>query len=215
MTNIDAVLFDLDNTLLDRRASFRAFAAAFISDRFPDGNLPEDLESMIAFMEELDRDGYGKKSILYGTIIERWKLRDAVEDLLAGHFEAFSRFVVPDPDMAEVLDALAPRFRLGLVTNGTSDGQHAKIDRLGIRGRFGAVVVSGDIGIHKPDPRIFEICLDALGVAPDRAVYVGDHYENDVIGAGSTGMRAIWYPGEPKKADVPVAFRLRDILNFL
>ena len=216
MTNIDAVLFDLDNTLLDRRASFRAFAAAFITARFPNGNLPDDMESMIALMEVLDADGYGKKSVLYETLIEKWNLIDVTaRELTVAHYEAFAEFVTPDIDMREVLDALAPKYRLGLITNGTSEGQHAKIDRLGIRSRFGAVVVSGDIGIHKPDAGIFHACLSALNVAPDRAVYVGDHFENDVLGAQGAGMRAIWYPNEPKKAEVPVARRLRDILEIL
>ena len=209
-------LFDLDNTLLDRRASFRAFAAAFIGARFPEGNLPDYLESMIALMEALDDDGYGKKSVLYETVVEKWNLKDVTAgELTAIHYQAFARYVAPDPDMAEVLDALAPRYLLGLVTNGTSEGQNAKIDNLGIRDRFGAVVVSGDLGIHKPDPRIFHLCLERLGVAPDRAVYVGDHEGNDVRGAQDAGLRAIWYPNEPKKADVPVVSRLRDILNYL
>lgn len=216
MTGIDAVLFDLDNTLLDRRASFRAFAAAFIDARFPGGNLPDEMESMIALMEALDNDGYGKKSALYETIAERWKLKDVTaRELTEAHYQAFARFATPDPDMAEVLDTLAPRYRLGLVTNGTSEGQNAKIDSLNLRGRFGAVVVSGDLGIHKPDPRIFRLCLEALGVAPGRAVFVGDNYENDVLGAQGAGLRAIWYPAAPQKADVPVVARLRDILNYI
>jgi putative hydrolase of the HAD superfamily len=216
MTNLDAVLFDLDDTLLDRRASFRAFADGFISERFTDGNLPDNRETMIALMEELDRGGYGKKSALYETVVEKWNLRnETAEELTAAHYQAFARHVTPDPDMAEVLDALAPRYRLGLITNGSSEGQHAKLDRLGIRTRFSAVVVSGDVGIHKPDPRIFEMCLSALGVAPARAVYVGDHYENDVLGARGAGMRAIWYPNDPKNADVPAVARLRDVLNLL
>jgi putative hydrolase of the HAD superfamily len=216
MTGIDSVLFDLDNTLLDRRASFRAFAAGFIAAHFPDGNFPGDREEMVALMVELDRDGYGSKTVLYETLIERWNLKSlTARELVLGHAAAFSPFTAPDPDMGCVLDALAPRYRLGLVTNGTAEGQHGKIDWLGIRGRFDAIVVSGDIGIHKPDPRIFEMCLEKLNVAPARAVYVGDHYENDVLGAKSAGMRAIWYTNEPKKADVPTVSRLRDILDML
>ncbi len=216
MTKLDAVLFDLDDTLLDRRASFRAFAAGFIAERFPDGNLPDDPEAMIALMEALDQGGYGKKSVLYETIVEKWNLRgETAGELTAAHYRAFARYVVPDPDMEAVLDALKPKYRLGLITNGSTEGQHAKLDRLGIRARFGAVVVSGDIGIHKPDPRIFELCLSALGVAPDRAVYVGDHYENDVLGAQRAGLRAVWYPNGPQNANVPAVARLRDVLEFL
>lgn len=216
MTNFDAVVFDLDDTLLDRRASFHAFAAGFIAERFPEGDLPDELETMIALMEALDQGGYGKKFVLYETVVKKWGIEDkSAQELMAAHYKTFARYVTPDPDMAEVLDMLGTKYKLGLITNGSSEGQHAKLDRLGIRDRFGAVVVSGDIGIHKPDPRIFEMCLSALGVAPGRAVYVGDHYENDVLGARGAGMRAVWYPNEPQKTDVPAVARLRDVLELL
>ncbi len=215
MMDIDAVLFDLDDTLLDRRASFRAYAKAFVTARFQEGNWPEDMARMVALMEELDADGYGNKTAMYETLIARWNLNETAGDLVADFYRLLARFAVPDPDMTVVLETLAPRYKLGLVTNGTSAGQRAKIDRLGIRNLFGAIVVSGDIGIHKPDARAFHACLDALGVAPERAVYIGDHLTNDVNGALGAGMRAIWYPNTPQKANVPVALRLRDILDLL
>ena len=216
MKAIGAALFDLDGTLLDRRASFRAFAAAFIAERFPDGKFPEGFEDMIARMEELDGNGYGRKTMLYETLIRRWNLKgETVQGLIDAHHAAFARFVRPDPDMEHVLDALASRYRLGLITNGTSHGQHLKIDKLGIRHRFEVIVVSGDVGIHKPDPRIFELCLSKMRLDPTQAVYVGDHYENDVRGAQAVGLSAIWYAGAAQKADVPVAAWLRDILKFI
>jgi HAD superfamily hydrolase (TIGR01509 family) len=76
-------------------------------------------------------------------------------------------------------------------------------------------VVSGDVGIHKPDPHIFELCLSKMRLDPTQAVYVGDHYENDVRGAQAVGLSAIWYAGAVRKADVPVAARLRDILKYI
>lgn len=216
MINLDAVLFDLDNTLLDRRASFRAFAAAFIRERVSEENRLDDMERMIDFMEELDGDGYKSKYALYETLIARWAIRGVTaRELVEGHADAFSPFTTPDPDMAEVLDALSGTYKLGLVTNGLSKSQHGKIDSLGIRNRFDAIVVSGDVGIHKPDPRLFQLCLSQLEVASERAVYVGDHYENDMCGARCAGIRAIWYTKAAKNANVPVAHRLRDILDYL
>lgn len=218
MNPIDAVLFDLDNTLLDRRASFRKFCEAFLAEHFPDGDLPGDRERMIAQMTELDRDGYGSKTVLYDSLIANWGLKGvSTRELLECHHASFCRYTTPDPDMDLVLNELSARVPRGLVTNGTSAGQNEKIDRLGIRGRFGAILVSGDLGIHKPDARIFHLCCEALGVAPSRAVYVGDHYENDVLGAFNAGLKAIWYPNDPVSPPVGVeaVSRLGDILNLL
>jgi putative hydrolase of the HAD superfamily len=50
------------------------------------------------------------------------------------------------------------------------------------------VVSSADVGLRKPDPRIFELALERLDVAPSQAVHVGDHYYADMVGAGSVGM---------------------------
>ena len=54
-----------------------------------------------------------------------------------------------------------------------------------------AVVDSAVVGVSKPDPRIFRFALDALGVAPERCLYVGDSIGKDVIGAGNAGMHAV------------------------
>jgi putative hydrolase of the HAD superfamily len=55
------------------------------------------------------------------------------------------------------------------------------------------LVVSGDIGHQKPDPRIFQHALGLVGVAPHEAVFVGDRLDVDVAGAKAAGMRAIWF----------------------
>ena len=89
-----------------------------------------------------------------------------------------------------------PGFRLGVVTNGGIDGQNRKIDRLGLRGRLAAVIVSEAVGCAKPDAKIFEIACRAIGVAARDCWFVGDHPENDVLGAERAGLTAVWFSGE-------------------
>jgi putative hydrolase of the HAD superfamily len=91
----------------------------------------------------------------------------------------------------ESLDRLrAAGLRLGVVSN--SDGRVEQALRAaGLRHYFDVVVDSALIGVEKPDPRIFQAALSALGVAPEEALYVGDLYEIDVLGARAAGIEAV------------------------
>ena len=92
---------------------------------------------------------------------------------------------------AEALDRLrAAGLRLGVVSN--SDGRvEEALVAAGLRDRFEVVLDSALVGVEKPDPAIFRAALDALGVAPAEALYVGDLYEVDVVGARAAGMEAV------------------------
>jgi HAD superfamily hydrolase (TIGR01509 family) len=80
--------------------------------------------------------------------------------------------------------------RLGVVSN--SDGRvEQALDAAGLREYFDVVLDSALVGVEKPDPRIFHAALDALGVAPEEALYVGDLYEVDILGARAAGMDAV------------------------
>jgi len=82
--------------------------------------------------------------------------------------------------------------RLALITNGASDTQRDALRALGIDQRFGAVVISGEVGIAKPDAGIFRIALEKLQVRPANVCHVGDSLWVDVAGAKASGLSAIW-----------------------
>jgi putative hydrolase of the HAD superfamily len=97
------------------------------------------------------------------------------------------------PDVGGFLDyATAGGLRLGLVTNGPSDLQRDKIDAVAISRYIRAVIISGEHGVAKPDPAIFQLALDALGVGPGDTWCVGDGLDTDVAGAQSVGTTAMW-----------------------
>jgi HAD superfamily hydrolase (TIGR01509 family) len=88
--------------------------------------------------------------------------------------------------------------KLGVVSN--SDGRvEEALEAAGVRGYFDVVVDSALAGVEKPDPAIFRTALDVLGVPADEALYVGDLYEVDVLGARAAGMAAVLLlpPGAP------------------
>lgn len=63
---------------------------------------------------------------------------------------------------------------------------------MGVRSFFSVVLISEDVGIQKPEARIFQLGLDRLGVAASEAIFVGDNPELDVAGARAAGIRAVW-----------------------
>ncbi len=118
---------------------------------------------------------------------------------------------------AEALERLrAAGLRLAVVSN--SDGRAAAaLAAAGLDGHFEFVVDSGEVGIEKPDARIFHHALDRLGVGAGEALYVGDLYEVDVVGARAAGMRAVLVDpaGGAGVRDVPVIRAVRELPDLL
>jgi len=103
---------------------------------------------------------------------------------------------------APILERLARRYRLGIVSN--FYGNLATVsDNAQVRRYFGVIVDSARVGLSKPDPRIFMKALDALGIDPGRAVMVGDSLARDMAGARSAGMAHIWLTPAPERQGRP------------
>jgi putative hydrolase of the HAD superfamily len=109
----------------------------------------------------------------------------------------------PYPETLEVLRALRKRYRLGLITN-TSEVSFAPLRReFGLDGYFDSIVTSYEAGILKPDPQIFRLALERLGVTPAEAVMVGDNPRDDVVAAEAIGMRAVLVDRRRRHLDAP------------
>jgi len=186
-----AVIFDLDNTLLDRSAAHRGWLDALAAARpdvFPPARWAEDRARLIA----ADGLGYTSRSEYFARLLA-WHPGLPAELRERCRAEMF-RHVRPAPEVHALLDALGARFRLGLVTNGHPVSQRGKLRAADLERRFAAAatVVTGELGVHKPDPRAFQPVIEALGVAPAEAVYVGDNPTHDVVGARQVGLRSCW-----------------------
>ncbi|HKT60325.1 MAG TPA: HAD-IA family hydrolase, partial [Gemmatimonadales bacterium] len=106
--------------------------------------------------------------------------------------------------------------KLGIVSN--SDGRvEEALVAAGLRPYFDVVVDSTLAGVEKPDPAIFRAALDALGVAAAEALYVGDLYEVDVVGANAAGIPAVLLapPGAPRPLGCAVVGSLRALVDDL
>lgn len=81
---------------------------------------------------------------------------------------------------------------MALITNGVSRLQRAKIDRFGLESLFDCIIVEGEFGAGKPDPRVYQHALESLAVAPPEALMVGDNLLADIAEAQGVGIPAVW-----------------------
>jgi putative hydrolase of the HAD superfamily len=195
---VKLVLFDLDDTLFAHAAAVDAGVLAHI-DALGWEARPDLIERWRA-LEELHYHRYLGGELTYlGQRTER--ARDlaldygvTLDEPLAWFDDYLDRYRAAwalHDDAAACLDALEGA-RFGIITNGELPFQLAKMSQIGILDRFEHVIASGELGITKPDPRIFEHALALFDEAACDAAYVGDRFETDALGASHAGLSGVW-----------------------
>ncbi len=201
-----AILFDLDETLIDRTQSVIHYAARFQRDFT--AHLASTAVSMIAAaVLTANVRGYHPGEELLRNFAQRLPWRTVPEvSCLRTHWDTcFPRSVVARVGLEATLSALhAQGIRLGIVTNGEVQFQAPKITQLVIGRYLSTVVISEAVQVQKPDPRIFAHALAEIGCRASETWFVGDDPVNDVLGAAAVGLRAIWLTGvRPWPTDYP------------
>lgn len=199
MTSIEAVCFDLDDTLCVRDQSLREIHEA-VHERvdiepfytpadiravdfadLPPADSPQEFyeNSFQAIAENVGGDPKHAPMLAEATV--------AVTDETAVSFR---------PGAERALEYTSERYDVGLITNGTTEIQTTKLEKLGIRDAFDTTVICNPTaGIpSKPDPEPFALALTDLDATPETTVNVGDSYDFDVIGAHNAGLQSIWVP---------------------
>jgi 5'-nucleotidase len=133
-----------------------------------------------------------------------WPVSDVVSSYLdeqhtaqvwaAAEREVHARFAELSPLVAgavEMVDRLAPRFRLGLIAN-QGEAARGRLADLGLLDRFEVVMLSELEGLYKPDPRLFRRAIERAGVSASRCLMVGDRLDNDLAPASAIGMETAW-----------------------
>ena len=188
-----AALFDLDNTLWDRSAAILA-TGRLLHQTEPAVRATASAEDAAAMFAAFDDNGHAGRDRLIDRVLAQWPgITRKHEEMVAWYLEA-SRSALPrDPTALALLHELnAAGMPWGIVTNGTPM-QHATIRAQGLEGLARCVVVSEEAGCHKPDPAIFRLALNQLGLLPSRDVlFVGDDAIADIGGAQAVGLSTAW-----------------------
>jgi putative hydrolase of the HAD superfamily len=209
-----AVLFDLDDTILDDsgcverswtdacdecctafgvegigriRSAIRDAGEWFWSDpeRHRVGRLDMKAARQSMATVGLERAGIVDESLATALAVAYARHRDARLALLPGALETVHRFK-------------AAGCALALVTNGSRRTQRMKIERFGLEPIFDAIFVEGELGFGKPDPRVYELALSRLGHSSAETWMVGDHLEWDVAAPQKLGIYGVWVDAQSK-----------------
>lgn len=200
---MQAVLFDVDDTLYDLSAPFfEAYRTFFVpkydvsaeqiypvSRKYSNAAYPLALAGKITMREvylSRIRDAFAE----FGVRVSEKEALDFQELYAARQHE-----ISLSETMHEILRYCAPRAALGIITNGMSAQQWGKIQSLQAERYIPRdhIFVSRDVGIEKPDPGIFRCAAQRMGLtAADSICYVGDSYECDVAGALAAGWKSVW-----------------------
>lgn len=221
MTSPSALLFDFGGTLdADGVAWKGRFRALFASE----GARPP--------AERFDRAFYDADDALVGAIPKTLSLSETVHRLSRGVAQALGengnladrvaeRFLEDArarlSESAALLEELSSRFRLGVVSNFYGN-LNAVCAETGVGRHLAAAIDSVDVGVGKPDPRIFTAALEAVGATADRTIFIGDSLPRDMEGARRAGMRHVWLqPGAaaaccPEDAVIERLARLPEVL---
>ena len=191
----DLILFDLDDTLCDSRLALTRrlrFAFELAAERSGHGG-GLDYDEMVQQAIELEQHGVDQFDDLFGryglagataaTVAREWIMENRLHGLEFFH------------DAIETLQAVRearPDRRIGIITNGPAWIQRPKVELLGIGDLVDFVIISGEFGVHKPDPTIFREGLRLGSADAARSVFIGDSIENDIGGAHGVGLTTIW-----------------------
>ncbi len=211
-----AFCFDLDDTLYDyeRYARSGLLSAADWLEERTGRRYHDDLLDL--YFEEGVTDG------TFDRLIDRHDLPQGIVEDLVEQFHAAREPIDPYPDTEPVLVRLAEDHELGLLTDGR--GGWTKLDRLGLRDHFDAVMETHSIGRSKPDPAVFHRLLVALSVKPRNAIYVGADPRVDFSGANELGMGTVrlrrgrynhLHPDDPASEPDHEIDELRELLDLV
>lgn len=218
---IRGVLFDLDETLLDRTRSLNRFLHGQYA-RFQTAFQHVAPETFQQRFCELDQRGYVHKSQVYSTLLTEWKIKGlTTEQLLADYRTSFSDHVEGNACWRTVLIELRKRgYQIGIITNGETAFQMANMRTMGMYSLVDHILISEQEQVRKPDPMLFQRGAQRLALSEEECLFVGDHPYNDIEGARQVGMKTAWFqngldwPADLARADVEID-KLADLLSML
>jgi HAD superfamily hydrolase (TIGR01549 family) len=205
-----AVLFDLDDTLFDHRRSARAALTALHRIHGRGTDLDVFARHHTKFLEVMHLEVLAGRLALDDARRERFRrvflafdiaLDERDVDAVASAYRAGYMSARRALDgAADLLLAVRPHARIGIVTNNLLEEQQDKLAHCGLAALVDVLIASEDVGVSKPDRGIFDIALQRMGVTASEAVMVGDSWANDIAGATAAGIRAIWFNPDRKPA---------------
>ncbi|MEV8435083.1 HAD family hydrolase [Streptomyces chartreusis] len=195
--------FDLDGTLVDRKSAYSDAVAGLCRTHGFEPSVQQWLLAQLA--DRANPNDFARLRTVFN-------LDDPAAELWQEYVELMAAAVTCRREVIEGLARLrAAAWTIGVITNGASDIQRAKLAGTGLAALVDGVAVSGDLEIRKPDRRLFELAATRCGVSLAASGWmVGDNPAGDIGGGHQAGLRTIWLRGRPWPDRLPAANHVVD-----
>jgi 5'-nucleotidase len=195
MNSYDWILFDADETLFHFDA-YQGLRLMF--SRFDVDFTHEDYLAYQLVNKPLWVDYQNGVITAYDLQIRRFsswadQLNVSAPELNSAFQMVMAEICAPMAGAVRLLDNLRERARLGIITNGFTEMQRARLERTGLEGHFDLLVISEQVGVAKPHRDIFDHALNLMGEPErERVLMVGDTLESDIVGGINAGLHTCW-----------------------
>ena len=194
--DLDHTLWDFDkNSMLAFKRVFKKFKITIEFDAFLKIYEPINLE----YWKKYREDKVSKENLRRGRLIDSFNFFDLIytTEKIDEIADAYIQELPFDNHLfegaLEILDYLILKYKLHIITNGFEEVQHKKLKNSGIDHYFSTVTTSEEVGLKKPNPKVFLTALNKANSFPTQSVMIGDSLEADILGANNIGMQTIFY----------------------
>lgn len=215
LNGIKVILFDLDNTLIDRNAAVLACIEQFFNDNMPQYYF----ENEQVEIEENDFWGYTPRTEFYEWFIQYYEPQGwdetsfwtYMQDNVASHVQPISE------ELGAILLHLKESYKIGILTNGSIINQETKIKNAQLDSYFSPemIFISEQYEAQKPDETFFKIALNKYQIQASELLMVGDDPLNDILGAHQLGIKTCWISHNREwNRDIEPDYELNTVLDF-
>lgn len=224
---INHIFFDLDHTLWD----FEKNSKIAFESIFKKHNVTVSIEKFLNYYQGVNQrywklyreDRISKKELRYGRLKDTFNIINVqVEDKLIDALAIDYIDYLPLNNHLfdgtyEILDYLYPNYKMHVITNGFSEVQLKKIENSGLFKYFNKIITSEDVGVKKPNPKIFQYALKQANAHPRESIMIGDNWEADIMGAKNVGLDVIFcnFSSQPVSENFKSVGNLNEIKRYL
>ena len=226
-TNIDAVLFDLDGTLIEHTWQLSQLTATLFA-QFQEALTPltEPEFFEVYWGKSADMWSMMVDGLIDGNTAQQYSYQNTLRSLqkdtalAPAMVQAWDKLVLaeaaPFDETYEVLQTVRPHFATGIVTNGYTSLQQAKLEHYNLINAVDFCLISEEAKSPKPNPAIFAQALQKAGnISPERAVFIGDTLGSDIEGALNSGLHAVFINPKDDQTPPPGVPKVKNLQEFL
>lgn len=219
------IFFDLDHTLWDFRSNSRkTLLQLFDEFGLQEKGIP-DSEVFIDHYEEVNEGFWSRyrareidkitlREERFPTVLSQWEIDDRTlaDELNLRYLSDGPRQGQLMPNAIETLEYLSGKYEIHLITNGFKEVQGTKLSTSGLEGYFKTITTSEEIGLLKPHPHVFFHALKLAQASAQHSIYIGDHFETDVMGSMNAGLDQVFFNPDKTNGHPKVAtFEIEDL----